>query len=502
MRSQLTALCLSSVFLLTTAPAFAALGETKAVEFSPLESGVTGEPSAALTRALDSIEVDNLRADLHFLASDEMRGRDTPSPEQRIAARYIASRLQRLGWQPGAKDGYLWEYELPTAAIDGAESRLVATRGERTLKLGLGTDYAFNSRYLSDVDATGSSIVCVGTGTEEEFDKLELEGKWALCTSSDMDTRKISRYARSADAMGVLLLPGSGIGESEMMAQVEAYAAESTVGRLSRGRGGRAAYPFLYMTTAGANKLYELAGVSEMKLGNEIQVSLTEKRVTVKNSTAGLENVIGLWPGSDPKLKQELIILSAHYDHVGTGSDGAVYNGADDNGSGTVGLLSVAESLAEYGPMRRSVMLIWVSGEEKGLLGSKAWTQDPYLHDGLKPVANINMDMIGRNASRSLLVTPTKDHDAYNGLTKLAESFRADEGFDELKSADAYWSRSDHANFSRNLDIPVAFLFADVHEDYHKPTDTPDKIDYDKIRRVSRLVVRIVDALQTDTLDL
>jgi hypothetical protein len=115
-------------------------------------------------------------------------------------------------------------------------------------------------------------------------------------------------------------------------------------------------------------------------------------------------------------------------------------------------------------------------------------------------VCNLNIDMVGRNAPDELHITPTRSHRAYNGLTRLAERWAAAEGFDRLGSADDYWERSDHMNFERNLGIPVAFLFAEVHEDYHQPTDTADKIDGDKVRRVARLVLRMLDGLQGDDL--
>jgi hypothetical protein len=467
-----------------------------------VDATIAKELERPLTRALDSIQPKRIQADLHFLASDEMRGRDTPSQEQRIAARFIAARLQRLGWEPGGKDGYLWDYELPTVAIDGSESSMDATKAGESVELGLGVDYAFYPNSLSELDVSGKGLVFVGTGTKEELEGLDLEGRWTLCRHSELRYTKVSSNARKAGAVGVIVLPGEGMTATEMEQRVQTWGKQVTEGRLNRGRGNSKARPYVYMTEAGAQKLFKLAGSGVPELGDGLDVALTEKRVMLAESTAGLENVIGIWPGSDPELASELIILSAHYDHVGANSDGTVFNGADDNGSGTVGLLSVAEALKAYGPMRRSIMLIWVSGEEKGLLGSAAWTKDPHLPGGLKPVANINIDMIGRNDARSLLVTPTQDHDAYNGLTRMAESYRAEEGFDKLGSADAYWSRSDHANFSKNLQIPVAFLFSDIHEDYHKVTDTPDKIDYDKIARVSRLVVRMLNGLQADSLSL
>jgi Zn-dependent M28 family amino/carboxypeptidase len=232
------------------------------------------------------------------------------------------------------------------------------------------------------------------------------------------------------------------------------------------------------------------------KSGAQI-ADLEETRVVLNGGRIDCENVCGLWPGSDPALAEETILVTAHYDHVGV-INGEIYNGADDNGSGTCGLMAIAEALTKAGPMRRSVMLMWVSGEEKGLWGSKAWTENPFLPGDHKPICDINIDMIGRNAPEKLLVTPTKDRPKdYNGLTRLAERLAPLEGFPTLGSADEYYTRSDHYNFAK-MGLPVTFLFDDVHEDYHRPTDDVDKIDYDKIRRVVRLVVRMLDGLQVD----
>ena len=234
----------------------------------------------------------------------------------------------------------------------------------------------------------------------------------------------------------------------------------------------------------------------------KLSVTETLRRAGSTDGRIEVENVAGFWPGDDPLLKDEVIILSAHYDHVGVDDEGRIFNGADDNASGSCGLLAVAEALRAYGPMKRSVLLLWVSGEEKGLWGSQAWTESPWLPGSAKPFCNINIDMIGRNGPEHLLITPTAEHEAFNGLSRLALQLAPSEGFPTLGSADEYWSRSDHRNFHVNLKIPVTFLFADVHEDYHGDNDTPDKIEYDKMRRIVRLVVRLVEALQSPDLAL
>ena len=457
---------------------------------------------AVLDDALDTISVEEISADLHFLASDEMKGRNTPSPEQRIAARFIAARLQRLGWKPGAKDGYIFEYEMAMKAVDGAASKLSGKNGNGSVELELGRDYAFSPSGLADYEISGEGAVFAGTGSKDDIEKLELDEHWAVCTSSDLSSRVVLGNLRKAGVVGVLVLPGPGLEAPAMKTRVEEWGTQAREGRLGR-VSRRHRVPYLYVTQGGADKLLALAGKEQPKLGDVLDLDLTEMRKVDDSIRVPLENVAGYWPGTDPKLKHELLIVSAHYDHIGVSTEtGEVFNGADDNGSGTTGLLAIAEGIARYGPMRRSVMLMWVSGEEKGLLGSAAWTKDPYLPDEVRPVANINIDMIGRNASDSLLITPTEEHDEHNGLVRLAESLSPLEGFPELGDCDAYWSRSDHANFARNLDIPVTFLFSDVHEDYHKVTDTVDKIDMDKIRRVARLVVRMLDGLQSDELAL
>jgi hypothetical protein len=267
-------------------------------------------------------------------------------------------------------------------------------------------------------------------------------------------------------------------------------------------------FPTMAISGPAMARLLTLAGNNDPAgarpaLGTDLGVVFTDTRTdNGADGTLEAEDVCAFWPGSDPVLSKEVIIISAHYDHVGTSPAGVVFNGADDNGSGTTGLLQLAEALTVNGPMRRSVFLIWVSGEEKGLWGSKAWCSAPTLPEGHRAICDINIDMIGRNAPDFLLITPTKARKGdYNGLTRLAEALGGKEGFPTLGSADAYWTRSDQFNFA-TLKIPVAFLFNGEHEDYHQPTDDPEKIDCDKIRRVARLVLRMIDGLQADKLDL
>ena len=448
---------------------------------------------AGLARALDGVREDSIRADLHFIASDELQGRDTPSQGQRLAARFLRARVQRLGFTAAGNDGFLATYEAQRIAMDNAACRATAAKGTEKRELAFGKDYYFFMAGAAlDLQAP---IVYVGKAAATELEGLSLGGKWALChTSEEVGWRERRENVQASGAVGMLLLPGAHEDPADFARSAE---------RMSRG--GRAR---LRVSTAEfpASNLSPQLGEwmlpqgAQTAVGETLAVDWHEVRVLSADSEQYvLENVAALWPGRHPELKKEVIILSAHYDHVGA-RDGKVWNGADDNGSGTVGLLAVADALARYGPMERSVLLLWVSGEEKGLLGSAAWSKNPTLPEGYRPVLDLNIDMIGRNAPDHLMITPTKEHAAYNGLTRLAEKFAPVEGFAPLASADSFWGRSDHANFFANLGIPVAFLFTGIHEDYHEPTDTVEKIDYDKMRRVCRLVLRMLEGLQGEDL--
>lgn len=477
--------------------------------FAPaaLRAHVSGDPapSAALSRALDSVRPENLSADVHFMADDAMGGRDTPSEGLRLSARFIRARLQRLGFQPGAKDGWFHTYPLETRQIDAAGSGL-AVEGRGALRaLAFGRDYFPWLRRIENTTVTGAVTF---VGEAEEFAGFDLAGRWAWVLESSGSLRRRGRALAAAGAIGMLVEAGPGYeGEPygvRFASQVERMLTPSVAypRRESReeGAGERESFSTIYLApeaAAGLRAEGTLPG-ADMKL----TVTETLRRAGALDGRIEVENVCGFWPGDDPVLKDEVIVLSAHYDHVGQRSDGRIYNGADDNASGSCGLLAVAEALRAYGPMKRSVLLLWVSGEEKGLWGSQAWTESPWLPGGARPVCNINLDMIGRNAPEHLLITPTAEHEAFNGLARLAIQLAPSEGFPKLGSADEYWSRSDHRNFYVNLKIPVAFLFADVHEDYHEETDHADKLDYDKVRRTVRLVLRMLDGLQGAELSL
>jgi hypothetical protein len=209
------------------------------------------------------------------------------------------------------------------------------------------------------------------------------------------------------------------------------------------------------------------------------------------------ENVLGYIEGQE--LKEELLVITCHYDHLGK-HDSLIYNGADDNASGTAAALEIAEAfmIAKEkgdGP-KRSVLVMAVSGEEKGLLGSRWYTDNP-IYPLEKTVANLNIDMIGRvgdfqtDPNYVYLIgsdmLSTELHNLSEEVNEKHVGLRLDYTFNSEDDPNRYYYRSDHYNFAKN-NIPVIFYFNGIHEDYHKPTDTIEKLDFNKIKKISQLV--------------
>ncbi len=202
-------------------------------------------------------------------------------------------------------------------------------------------------------------------------------------------------------------------------------------------------------------------------------------------------NVIGWLEGSDPALRDEYVVFTAHMDHVGTGrpvNGDSIYNGADDDASGTAGIVELAQAFATGARPRRSLVFMTVSGEEKGLLGSEWYSEHP-LFPLEKTVANLNMDMIGRNWTDTIVAIGKEE----SSLGAMADRIVAEhpelglEVVDDMWPEERFYFRSDHYNFARR-GVPILFFFNGVHADYHRPSDEPEKIDSEKAARIVRLV--------------
>ena len=271
--------------------------------------------------------------------------------------------------------------------------------------------------------------------------------------------------------------------------------------------GGEAGIPVAVVARQSAAQWFELNDVAQLRAlekasdkwpdaAKKVSAVTANLTVDITRRTVPAYNVIGVIEGNDPKLKHEYIVIGAHYDHLGRGGhDGSltrnpndIHHGADDNASGTAGLLEVARILtAHQRKLRRSIVLMAFSAEESGLIGSKAWTTNPLLPLG-DNVAMLNMDMIGRLKDNKLTIGGIGTSPEFR---KLVEGLN--NGFTLQLSEDGF-GPSDHSSFYAKQ-VPVLFFFTGTHEDYHKPSDTADKLNYDGQAKVVSLVTELALAL-------
>ena len=513
--------------LLAAAPLAAQLAETD----RPLTYSDRSEVSEAEAAAMRRIE-----GHMAFLASDAMAGRDTGTIQGELAARYVATQLHSFGFEPAGDDGtFLQTYPLVRTWLDEESLGfdMITADGERH-GFRPYEDYALRNVGPDGMDLD-VELVFAGHGLVHEdsevddFAGLDLEGKLAVVLWGSpsgvtepglvmaAQWRSKQREALARGAVGILLVTTPG---DEREAGWFRYAAAS-MRHEGMALGGseprsRRRPPRIYLAGEAGRELFAAAGhdldaeiaarESTTNLGG---FPMDGVRLAVKGATAREDivswNTVGILPGSDPELADEVIVLSAHMDHVGV-EDDDVFNGADDNASGTTTVMMVAQALARD-PLaqRRSVAVLLVSGEERGLLGSEWWVNNPTIPIE-RVVANINIDMVGRNASGEIGVTPSPEHADYNTLVERAVGLGpeadidvewfAGEG-DFRRRVDEYYYRSDHVNFAK-ADIPVIFFFAGEHEDYHKPTDTLDKIDIPKMLKVANLVTILTRTVAND----
>jgi len=469
-----------------------------------LATPIVGDADA-LERGLAGIEATTIRADLEFLAADVMAGRDTPSDELEFAAGFLLNRVQRLGLTPGANGEWFQSYELQRSALS-EDCRLFLDWSKLSFELRPLEGFLWISCLRAEASISGTTV-CIGDASKESLAQLPdgiLEGRWALATSVPRMLQTTRRRLSRAGAVGLLVVPAEEPTDEEVVRLDRAT--ERTRSRLepadyelaldrSEDEDAKQDFPIVQLLPATATQWLSVFGREQLLAGSVLELTVREER-RLETEVTSVRNLCALLPGTDPERAAEVIVCSAHYDHVGVRDD-VIYPGADDNASGTAGLLALAEALVTRGPLDRSVLFVWLSGEEQGLWGSKAFCTsvplDPLLHVAM----NLNLDMIGRTASDELYITPSRDHEAFGPLSELAYELSALEGFPVLQAQDEFYRASDHYNFARILEVPTVFLSTGDHPDYHAPGDTPDKIDVEKLSRVVRLAARLVERMAT-----
>ncbi|ADV62464.1 peptidase M28 [Isosphaera pallida ATCC 43644] len=474
----------------------AAWGQEAAPEVPPPDA----PPPAAV---LHEITARELKAHVAFLASDLLKGRDTATPESRLAAEYLAAQLLGHGATPGGdilEDGqasYLQKFPLARVAPDPETTTLeviVETPAEeeggqpvrKTATYRMGRDFQLLG-VGTQTETRSGAVVFAGRPTEAA-PAVDEAGVFVIRDPS-APSRRLQRQAEGADApkppLATLLYRGAGFDPSQGRVRSSLTLLEAE----------RPADPTLILPESARELLGFDPNDTTPRALPQVQMTLN---LGVTREDLFDHNVVGFFPGSDPERTREVIILSAHYDHIGVAPNGEVFNGADDNASGTAGLLEVLEALASGPRPARTVAFLWVSGEEKGLLGSRWFANHVSLPEGYEIVGNVNMDMISRNDPLAISLTPSDKHPSHNTIVAHAVAACQAEGIEARFDADQYFFRTDSANFARK-GIPVVFFFCGIHPDYHRVSDDVDKGDFDKAAKVTRAVYRLVWSLANAT---
>jgi len=440
------------------------------------------------------------KSHIRFLASDALQGRDTTFPGQKTAAEYIAAHFRSHDIPPAypnTEDEYLQSYELSVTETDPASLSLkVRGRGE-SLSLVHGRDYSFFSPRLSNF-SDRAPLTFVGFGLENDdyndFGGVDIEGHWAVMFEGRPNGKgplfkedKISGGRFWEKIMKVLSRGGKGV-IVLVDDEYEGYdngRSQSSMAFPGQSESSGECFPiiripankaeaFLGKYAKRVEKARKMIEEKEKPQSFVLKARTLDFTVRYEKTIKKAENVIAVLPGDDPVLKDEYVVVSAHYDHVGV-QGREVYNGADDNASGTATIMLLGQRFRQI-PHRRSLILLLVSGEEHGLLGSEHFVKNPNVpHEQI--VANINFDMVGR-PEKGLGVIPSKNDDV-TSLNDLLMQINQDKNYNIAlrDDMDRYHSRSDHYNFVEN-GIPAIFFFSGMHDDYHEPTDDWDKIQY------------------------
>lgn len=479
----------------------------------------------------DRINVPDLTRHLSILASDEMSGRETGTQGNNFAARYIAKQIESYGLKPLTEDSqYLLPFEVRSVKWDRAT---LSVNGESYKHLW--DYYSLTDGNVVEDRFHFDEIIFVGYGIRagdmDHYHGADVRGKailmysgeplddmgHSLITGTDQmsdwssDPRKKLETAYGLGASHVFVINGEFMKE---VGKYRKYLVEPKITLIDPDDPTiePERHFFTFISPELAKNLIGKKIKKVQKARSKWQEGKSPKAFKIKAKIDGdfhqdikllkTQNVAGIIKGD--KNPDEYVFVTAHYDHLGQRGDD-IFNGADDNGSGTSALLEMAEAMAHDAYTLdehpgRSVVFMWVSGEEKGLLGSQYYVEHPIIPLD-QTMVDVNVDMIGRRDAQH----PEGDyiyvigadrlsktlHKVNEEVNKKHENLILDYTFNSEDDPNRFYYRSDHYNFAKN-NIPVIFFFSGVHEDYHRPTDTVDKIEFDKLTKVTRHIYQLV----------
>lgn len=440
-----------------------------------------------------TITAADLKKHLYVVAGKEMEGRETATNGQRKASAYIENEFKRIGLLPGNNGSYQFYYPVYQDTLLNA---VLAINGQ---KFKLDKDFAVNPNNITTSEAFSEAVYIGKNVTADSIKNANLYGKLVIVTGED---RMIGTRGRMSSRLEALRNANPAaifyadpdfprktatsrnanmvLNPFKKSINPQQYSVSEEIIKTILGSGYQNASPLTTPTVFQSNVLF-----------------------TIDKSTKALQssNVIGILPGTD--LKDQYLFMTAHYDHLGK-RDTVIYYGADDDGSGTVSVLELAEAFAKAkaagkGP-RRTLVFMTVSGEEKGLLGSEYYTSHPVFPLD-KTTADLNIDMVGRNDNRRTVGDSTNyvyivgDDKLSSDLKPINEAqnkkytnLELDYKYNDPNDRERIYYRSDHYNFARN-GVPIIFYTDGMQQpDYHRPTDTPDKINYELMAKRAQLV--------------
>lgn len=462
--------------------------------FVVFSNPIFGQEDLSLKYA-STIKSGDLKKHLTYLASDELKGRDTGAEGQKLAADYLIDFYKANNLKGPLAGSYLQPFQL--SSVSWKEVSLKIGKN----KLTLNEDFVF----VGDADMKRNKktdLVFLGLASDENISKVEVEGKmvglWAIGNNAGKAIDKVM----DAGAIGALIVTMEGQANFDRMAN--RYKSLTGKGRMGFDKPTKQK-PVFMVSSIKMGELFETpVEVLKEAAKNDPSVIPSQKtifKVVKQKDYIDTENVMAFLEGTDKK--EEVLVISSHYDHIGVSSTGEINNGADDDGSGTVSVMEIAEAFAQaardgYSP-RRSILFLNVTGEEKGLLGSEYYSENP-VFPLENTVNNINIDMVGRidyeyqNAENQdyvyvigseMLSSQLKIINEYNNITYT--NLILDYRYDAEDDPNRFYYRSDHYNFAKH-NIPVIFFFNGVHDDYHRPTDTVDKIEFDLMEKRAKLI--------------
>jgi len=469
---------------------------------------------------LEAIDVTDMKEHLTYLASDELQGRSlgTEIDGLTMAANYIAENAKRIGLKPGAPN-YFQKVGIRATKPDQDDFVEVKDGNGKSLYRS-GSVIDFTGMLETHLQENVPVVLC---GFGELSSETNLEGKVVVVAqgnskefeenifhwNNQLERKKINSLSKK-NPKAILIVTNPNDKEEKVFKQISVWFNRERYSLIHK---DVEEVPVVIVHPEFADKLLGGKGKYKKYLGKLKKNSVTPlssegKTVTVRTGKVSrepeAENIIGVVEGSDPVLKDECVVFMAHYDHLGVNEDGEVYNGADDNGSGTVAIMEVAEAFATLKEKpKRSIIFLWVTGEELGMLGSGFYSDHPVFSMD-KTATCFNLDMVGRVYEERDTVWNTspkkvKDfdglftlsNDVWPGLAELNQQMCKElQLVPDTTLPERFLRSSDHYSFHKN-GVPILNYATGYHADYHKIGDEVDRINFDKMKRVAELCFRM-----------